>query len=73
MHREVVRTFDDDRIGMMPAPMMAIAVVIKRFGAMAAMMEVAAVLIEDYRTMMMAMLGGDDDRICRGNRRRGNA
>lgn len=77
VHRAVVRTLDDDDVGtMMPAPMMAIAVVVKRLGAMTAMMEASSVLIYDdsVRTMVMAVLvRGENDRIGRRNRRRGQA
>jgi hypothetical protein len=77
VHRPVVRTLDDDDIvTMMPAPMMAIAVVVEGLASMPAMMEATAVLIDDdcLRTMMMSVLvRGQNDRIGRGNRRRRQA
>ena len=77
VHRAIVRTLDDDDIGtMMPAPMMAIAVIVERLGAMVAMMETTAVFIDDdcFGMVVMAMLiGRQNDLIGRGNGRRGNA
>ena len=77
VHRAIVRTLDDDDIGtMMPAPMMAMPVVVERLRAMAAMMETTAVFIDDDccgAVMMAVLIGRQNDRIGRGNGRRGNA